>query len=72
MVLAPVVSPDHFLFNKSLEGPWTDIWDVGHICLTIFLGPNKSEDKHEVHERVHMYVHDKQSKGSKIPKAASQ
>jgi serine/threonine protein kinase len=45
MKLAPVVSPNHFLFNKSLEGPWTDIWSMGHVCLTIFLGPNKQQDR---------------------------
>ena len=45
--LAQVIPPDHFLFGRSLEGPWTDIWSLGHICLTVFLGPNKPEDRQE-------------------------
>lgn len=45
--LAPVVSPVHLLWGRSLEGPWTDIWSVGLLVLSIFLGPNTHEDKHE-------------------------
>jgi serine/threonine protein kinase len=45
--LAPVVSQDHLLWNKSLEGPWTDIWSLGLLALSIFLGPSRPEEREE-------------------------
>ena len=42
--LAPVVHPDHVCWGKSLEGPWSDIWSLGLLVLSILLGRNTPQD----------------------------
>ena len=55
--LAPVVSPCHPLWSKSktLEGPWTDIWSLGLLVLSVFLGPTTHEDRHKVDTILYWY-----------------